>query len=98
MKRDVIFHYEKPQKQSFAKLKELCSAVPVLAYYDVSKETSIQCDASSYALDAVLLQEEKPIAYTSRAMTPTEMRYAQIKKACDCQFLSKVPSLCVRRV
>ena len=52
----------------------------MLAHFNPKKEVTIQCDASSYGLGGVLLQEGRPIAYTSRALTPTEQRYAQIKK------------------
>lgn len=78
-KKEVIFHWDKPHEEIFKHLKELCTA-PVLTFYDVSKDVQIQCDASSYALHGVLLQDGKPVAYTSRAMTPTVMRYAQIEK------------------
>ena len=40
----------------------------------------IQCYASSERLGAALLQLGKPVSYTSRALTDTEQRYAQIKK------------------
>ena len=40
----------------------------------------LKCDASQRGLEAALLQEGKPIAYASRAMTNTEANYAQIEK------------------
>ena len=43
-------------------------------------ELKIQCDASQTGLGAALLQEGRPIAYTSCALTDTEERYAQIGK------------------
>ena len=79
-RKDSEFVWEEPQQKSFNKLKELCGDAPVLAYYDVRKPVKIQCDASSYAVGGVLLQEDKPVAYTSRALTKTECGYAQIEK------------------
>ena len=80
LKKKTEFFWEKSQQESFEALKEACCKAPVLSLYDVKKEVTIQCDASSYALEGVLLQEGKPIAYTSRALNETEARYAQIEK------------------
>ena len=69
----------------------MISSTPILALYDTNAKTKIRSDASSYGLGAVLLQKQsndhwQPIAYASRALTPTE----QIEKeglaivwACD---------------
>ena len=62
MKRDVDFYWNKQQQRSFDELKELCCSTPVLAYYDVTKDVTIQCDARSYGLGGVLLQDGRPIA------------------------------------
>ena len=80
MKQDVEFFWLEPQEASFEKLKMLCAEAPVLARYDVTKDVTIQCDASSYAVGGVLLQDGHSVAYTSRALTETEKRYAQIEK------------------
>jgi hypothetical protein len=53
---------------------------PVLAYYDVNLPLTIQCDASSTDLGAALIQDGKPVAYASRALTAAKGRYAQIEK------------------
>ncbi len=58
----------------------MISTAPVLAYYDVTKPVTIQCDASQTGLGAALLQDGYPIAYSSRALTATERNYAQIEK------------------
>ena len=46
----------------------MCCEAPVLAYYDVRKDVTKQCDASKSAVGAVLLQEGRPIAYASRKL------------------------------
>ena len=71
-KKDVQFHWEKQHEEAFKALKDACCVAPVLAFYDVSRNGVIQCDASSYALGAVLLQDGKPVAYTSRALNQTQ--------------------------
>jgi hypothetical protein len=52
----------------------------VLSYYDSSKPFRLQFDASSKVICACCLQNGKPIAYTSKTLTLTETRYAQIEK------------------
>ena len=66
--------------KAFDEVKQLLTSAPVLAYFDNSKKLVIQCDASSQGLGAALLQDHKPLAYASRALTETETRYATIEK------------------
>ena len=44
-KKDVLFHWDKPQADALRKLKNMCCKAPVLAYCDARKEVIIQCDA-----------------------------------------------------
>ena len=88
--QDSLWTWDQPQKAAFEKLKEAVSNTPVLRYYNLSEEVTLQCDASQSGLGAALLQGGQPVAYASRALTPTETRYAQIEKellaivfACD---------------
>ena len=55
---------------------------PVLKYYSLTDEVTLQCDASEKGLGATLLQNNQPVAFASRALTQTEQRYAQIEKEC----------------
>ena len=80
LKEDIEFMWEQEQEANFQELKRLCSEPPVLAYYDVNKPVEIECDASKDGLGAVITQDNKVIAYTSRSLTETEKRYAQIEK------------------
>ena len=72
------------QEQAFLKVKEELSKPTVLALYDPQRETKVSADASSYGLGVVLLQKTsndwQPVAYTSRSLSETERRYAQIEK------------------
>ena len=77
--------WEVAQRSAFAKVKETLTETPVLSLFDPNLETIVAADASSFGLGAVLKQRQqtgdiKPVAYISRAMTPTERRYAQIEK------------------
>ena len=56
----------------------MVTEAPILSYYDLSSPLAIQCDASQKGLGAALLQNQKPVAYASHALTDTETRYAQI--------------------
>ena len=58
----------------------MCCKAPVLAYHDVNKEVTIQCDASKEAVGAVLLQEGRPVAYASRKLRESEINWAPIEK------------------
>ena len=79
-REDVIFHWDRPQMKAFQQLKRLCCTAPVLAFYDVSKEVTIQCDASKSAVGTVLLQEGRPVAYASRKLRSSECNWAPIEK------------------
>ena len=80
LKKDVIFHWDPTQEAAFTEIKKILSTPPVLTYYDVNKPVMISCDASQSGLGALLLQEGKPVAYASRALTSTEVQYAQIEE------------------
>ena len=55
-------------------------SIPVLRYYNLQEEVTLQCDASQFGLGAALLQNGQPVAYASRALTDAETCYAQVKK------------------
>jgi hypothetical protein len=80
LEKNTAWHWEKQQEDSFQNLKRMATTAPVLSYYDPKKPVTLSVDASSKGPGAVLYQEEKPVAYASRALTPTQQKYAQIEK------------------
>ena len=65
---DVEWTWDSVHDKAFEEIKRLLTQAPVLAYFDSTKELSIQCDASGQGLGAALLQEGRPLAYASRAL------------------------------
>ena len=80
MKNETQFIWTYEQKAAFERIKEILTKDPVLTYFDVTKPVTVSCDASKSGLGAMLLQDEKPIAFASRSMTETETRYTNIEK------------------
>ena len=80
LRKDVAWHWDDRPEQSFMKVKNMLCRSECLQYYDVKKPVVIQADASKSGLGAVLLQDGRPVAYASRAMTKTQQNYAMIEK------------------
>ena len=78
--QDVEWSWDEPQKMAFESLKDAVTRTPLLRYFNVKEDVTLQCDASQSGLGAALLQNGQPVAYASRALTPAETRYAQIEK------------------
>lgn len=80
LEKNVLWHWDSAQQESFTELKRLVANTPVLGYYNPKKPVVLSVDASSTGLGAVLLQDEQPIAYASRALTESQQKHAQIEK------------------
>ena len=78
--KDVEWGWLEQHQQAYDIVKKSLAKAPVLRYYDVSKEVTIECDASETGLGAVLTQDGQPVVFASRALTDTEICYAQIEK------------------
>ena len=84
--KDVKYEWNQECENAFQSLKTSLSEDSCISYFDESKETLIYCDASPVGISAILLQrtknknDTKVIAYSSRSLTSTEMRYSQIER------------------
>lgn len=77
---DTEWHWQELQQRSFEVLKKLITEAPTLKYFDVNKPVSLSVDASQDGIGAVILQDGRPVAYGSRALTDCQRRYAQVEK------------------
>ena len=80
--KDIDFSWGTAQERAFKAVKLAVTKTPVLRYYSLDEEVTVQCDASKDGLGAALLQNGQPVAYASRSLTDCESRYAQIEKEC----------------
>ena len=85
LQHNVRWHWNEDCSAAFKKAKEFLTKSPVLVHYDPTVPLRMAADASSHGIGAVLSHtfpngEEKPIAYTSRTLSPAERNYAQIEK------------------
>ena len=91
VKESSVYDWNLAHEQAFHAIKNAINAEAALAYYDPTKEFTLQVDASTTGLGAALLQDKKPIAFASKTLTDTESRYANIERqllavvyGCEC--------------
>ena len=80
--KEAKFIWSTQHETAFQEVRELVVRHPVLKYYDLQEEVTVQCDASEYGVGAALLQNGQPVAFASRSLSQTERQYAQIEKEC----------------
>ena len=74
------WQWGKSQNQSFERIKTLLVSKKCLAYYDIQKPVKIQVDKNKLGVGAILLQNKRPIAYTSKSLTAMQQRYTPIEQ------------------
>ena len=85
LRKGVEWAWSNEQNDSFLKLKKCLTEAPVLMIYNRELPLKLDTDASSYGLGAVLSHvfpdgSERPIAYASRSLNESEIRYSQVDK------------------
>ena len=75
MKKGVKFTWSDKCEEAFHTLRRLLTSAPVLAQPDTTKPFDVYCDASGTGLGCVLMQDNRAIAYASRALRPHELNY-----------------------
>jgi ribonuclease HI len=75
LKKAMKFLWDQKFEEPFHTLRDRLTTAPVLAQPDVSKPFDIYCDASGTGLGCVLMQDNRVIAYASRALRVHEQNY-----------------------
>jgi hypothetical protein len=75
LKKGAKFEWGRKCEDAFHTLMQHLTTAPVLAQPDNTKPFDVYCDASSTGLGYVLMQDNRVIAYASRAPRPYEQNY-----------------------
>ena len=74
-RKNATFRWFDEHQEAFEAIKEAVSAEVTLNYFDPQKPITLQA-----GLGAVLFQEDRPVAFASRALMEIESRYANIEQ------------------
>ena len=80
LQKDVEWSWGQAEDDAFTSLKTAISSAPVLKFFDPEEPVTLSVDASSKGVGAVILQNDRPVAYASKALTLSQQNYAQIEK------------------
>jgi hypothetical protein len=75
LKKGVKYEWSQKCEDAFHALRQHLTTAPVLAQPDNTKSFEVYCDASGTGLGCVLMQDNRVIAYASRALMPHEQNY-----------------------
>ena len=85
LKKDAKFEWTDEGKYAFKSIKDAISRSPILISPDYSKKFQIFSFSSKDTIAGVLLQknkegQEQPIAFMSRALQNSELKYTTMEK------------------
>ena len=80
VKQDVEWSWQPEHYVAMQLVRETLAQDTVLTFYDVLKLATIQTDASQSGLGCGLVQQGRPVAFASRALTEAEHNYSQLEK------------------
>jgi hypothetical protein len=75
LKKGVKYEWSQKCEDAFHTLRQHLTTAPALAQPNNTKPFEVYCDASGTGLGCVLMQDNKVIAYASRALRPHEQNY-----------------------
>jgi hypothetical protein len=79
-KSTVTYEWEEACDEAFKTLKGILVKAPVLKLLDFDKEFQIHSDASDFAIEGVIVQEGKLVAFESKKLSETKRRWPTHEK------------------
>ena len=80
MKKNVGFKWWEEQEKAFQLIKQKLTNAPLLSLAKFTNTFEIDCDASGIGIDAILMQEGRPIAYSSEKLNGVALNYPTYDK------------------
>ncbi|MCO5573119.1 hypothetical protein L7F22_026884 [Adiantum nelumboides] len=75
LKKGVKINWDPEHQEKFDELKQYVTMAPCLKLPDFDQPFEVVTDASGIAIDGVLMQEDRPVAFTSRKLRIHEKNY-----------------------
>lgn len=79
-KERQIVKWDEACETAFNELETLLATAGVLKYPEFDKEFEVHTDASGFAIGGVLIQDGHPVAYESRKLTDSQLRWPTHEK------------------
>jgi hypothetical protein len=76
----VTYDWDEACNEAFETLKGILVKVPVLKLPDFDKDFEIHSDASDFAIEGVIVQDGRPVAFESKKLSETERRWPTHEK------------------
>lgn len=80
LKKGTLFVWTPQHSAAFQALKDALVSAPVLALPDFGRPFQIQTDACDNGVGAVLMQDQHPLAFVSKALGPRSMGLSMYEK------------------
>ena len=91
LRKDADFTWNASYEAACQQVKQAVVSNTTLRYFDPSLPVTIQVNASQVSLGTALLQDNKPVAFTSKALTDAEHRFANIERdASSCPWSGEI--------
>ncbi|RDX66152.1 Retrovirus-related Pol polyprotein from transposon opus, partial [Mucuna pruriens] len=97
-KKDVVFKWDDLHEKAFNLLKDKLTNALVLCLPNFDNTFEIECDPFGVGIEAVLMQESKPIAYFSEKLSGVALNYSTYDKKLYALFLKSQGKLQKRHV